>query len=138
MEANAAAAGLGVLGVLLILLLIAISIASLICFVMVLVKMFQNNQAGLGIICILLTLCTGIGPLVAFVVGWIKAAEWNIRRLMTAWTVLFIGSILLSVVAWLFVVAAFVATYQEQLREVSPEAPDVQIENVPAVSGQGN
>jgi hypothetical protein len=40
-------------------------ITSLVCFVMVLVKMFQNGKTGLGIACIVLVFCCGIGGLIA-------------------------------------------------------------------------
>jgi hypothetical protein len=76
-----------------------ISIASLVCYILVLVKMFQNGQTGLGIACILLTCVCGIGALIAFIYGWIKSGEWGIRNVMIAWTVLIIASIVLSIVA---------------------------------------
>lgn len=69
------------------LLAIALSIVSLVCFILVLVQMFKRDQANLGIICIVLTLCTGVGPLVAFIYGWMKATEWNLKKVMTYWTV---------------------------------------------------
>jgi hypothetical protein len=61
-------------------------LGSLICFILVLVKMFQTGNMGLGIACIVLT-CCGIGPLIAFIYGWVKARDWNIMNLMIAWTV---------------------------------------------------
>src|SRR5262245_14011529 len=62
-------------------------IVSLICFILVLVQMFQRGQTGLGIVTLLLALCTGVGGLIAFVYGWIKATEWNLKNVMLAWTV---------------------------------------------------
>ena len=61
-------------------------IISLVCFIIVLVKMFQNGKTGLGILCIVLV-CCGVGELVAFIYGWIKAADWNIRNVMIAFTI---------------------------------------------------
>ena len=72
-------------------------VGSLVCFILVLVKMFQNGQTGLGIVCIVLTFCCGIGPLIAFIYGWVKAGEWRITNLMTIWTVFFVLSILSGV-----------------------------------------
>ena len=62
-------------------------IISLVCFVMVVVQMFQRGQTGLGIACILLLFCFGIGALIAFIYGWTKAGQWGITKLMTIWTV---------------------------------------------------
>jgi hypothetical protein len=64
-------------------------VGSFVCFVLVLVKIFQHNQTGLGIACIVLLFCCGIGGLIAFIYGWVKAGEWRITNLMTVWTVFF-------------------------------------------------
>jgi hypothetical protein len=58
----------------------------LVCFILVLVKMFQHGQTVLGIVCIVLCFCV-VGQLIAFINGWMKSAEWNIRNIMIAWTV---------------------------------------------------
>ncbi len=60
---------------------------SLVCYIMVIVKMFQHGQTGLAIACILLLCVCGIGALIAFVYGWMKSGEWNIKNVMIAWTV---------------------------------------------------
>src|SRR5438094_10081132 len=41
-------------------------IGELVCYILVLIKMFQAGEQTMGIICIVLTLCCGIGGLVAF------------------------------------------------------------------------
>ncbi len=71
------------------------SIASLVCFILVIVKMFQNEQTGLAIACILLIWC--IGGLIAFVYGWINASAWGIQTIMMIWTVAMLGSIVLGI-----------------------------------------
>jgi hypothetical protein len=60
-------------------------LGSLVCFIMVLVQMFQRGQSTLGIVCAVLALC-GIGILIAFIYGWIKHREWGITNIMYAWT----------------------------------------------------
>jgi hypothetical protein len=62
-------------------------LVSIVCFVLVLIQMFQRGKAGLAIACIVLSLCCGLGGLIAFIYGWTKAREWNINNLMTVWTV---------------------------------------------------
>lgn len=80
------------------LLQIALSIVALVCYVLVLVKMFQNGQTGLGIACIVLLFCFGIGVLIAFIVGWVNAKKWNLMPVMLAWTGLIVVGILLNFV----------------------------------------
>ena len=69
------------------------SIGSLVCFVLVVVKMFQHNQTTLGVVCIVGVFCC-IGGLIAFVFGWMKSKEWNITNIMIIWTICFIISII--------------------------------------------
>jgi len=63
------------------------SLVSLICFILVLIQMFQRGATGMGIACIVLGFCCGLGGLIAFVYGWTKARPWNMNNLMTVWTV---------------------------------------------------
>jgi hypothetical protein len=65
----------------------AAGVVNIICFVIVLIQMFQRGATGLGITCIVLALCCGMGVLVAFVYGWMRARDWNITNLMTVWTI---------------------------------------------------
>jgi hypothetical protein len=62
-------------------------IISFVCYILVLVKMFQNGKTGLAIVCIVLFCVCGLGVLIAFIYGWVKSGEWNIRNIMLAWTV---------------------------------------------------
>ncbi len=77
-----------------------LGIASLVCFVLVLIKMFQSGEQTLGIVCIVLVLCFGIGFLVAFIFGWINATKWDIKNVMLIWTGAIIASLVLSVIAF--------------------------------------
>jgi hypothetical protein len=68
-----------------------IGIGCLVCFIIVLVKLFQENgilHGILGLICGLYT----------FIWGWINATRLNIKNIMLIWTLLIIVSIILSVV----------------------------------------
>ena len=78
---------------------IVVGLASLVFFVLVVIQMFKRDQSNLGIICIVLTFCTGIGPLIAFVYGWMKATEWDIKKIMTYWTICFVLQFVLIGVA---------------------------------------
>jgi hypothetical protein len=67
---------------------IAASIVSLVCWIMVLIKMFPAEGALKGILAI-------ICGLYAFIWGWMNAARFNLKTIMLIWTV----AILISVVA---------------------------------------
>jgi len=95
-----------ILAVLFLLLAGVCGIGSLVCFIMVLVKMFQNDQSTLGIVCIVLALCTGIGALIAFVVGWMNARAWNIQQVMLAWTGCIVGGFILWLVGFVIMAMA--------------------------------
>ena len=73
-----------------------VSIGSLVCFIMVLIKMFQSGQTGLGIACIVLVFCV-VGGLIAFIYGWMKADEWKIKNVMIAWSVCLVLGIIFGV-----------------------------------------
>jgi hypothetical protein len=73
-----------------------LGIISLVCWILVLIKMFQNGAIGPAIASIVLILC-GIGPLVALIYGWIKADEWGIRNIMLIWTVCILLSIVVGI-----------------------------------------
>ncbi len=77
-------------------------IVDLVCFILVVVKMFQNGRTGMGIACIVLVLCC-VGGLVAFIYGWINAKAWNITNIMTIWTI----SIIVNLIATAMNPAAF-------------------------------
>jgi hypothetical protein len=65
----------------------AAGLVSFICFIVVLIQMFQHGATGMGILCIVLGFCCGLGGVIAFIYGWMKAGEWHIVNLMTVWTV---------------------------------------------------
>ncbi|MFN4259494.1 MAG: hypothetical protein ACK4RK_09345 [Gemmataceae bacterium] len=65
-----------------------LGMVSLVCFVLVLTRMFHNDQTFLAILCIVLTFCmAGVGLLIAFVFGWLKAEEWRLRTVMLVWSI---------------------------------------------------
>jgi hypothetical protein len=64
-------------------------IASLVCYILVIVQMFQRGQTGLAVACLVLLLC-GIGWLIAFIVGWMNANAWGIQKIMMIWTACFV------------------------------------------------
>jgi hypothetical protein len=76
-----------------------LGLATLVCFIMVLIQMFTHGKVGLGILSIVLLPCCGIGGLIVFITGWMNATPWGIKNLMIVYTVLIILYVLMSAVA---------------------------------------
>jgi hypothetical protein len=72
-------------------------IVSLVCYIMVIVQMFQRGKTGLGIACLVLLLLCGLGGLIAFIVGWVNVKEWGIKNIMMIWTGAIVVNLLSSV-----------------------------------------
>lgn len=66
-------------------------VGSLICWIMVLIKMFPAEGALKGILAI-------ICSLYAFIWGWINAARFNLRNVMLAWTVCIVLAVIGGVI----------------------------------------
>lgn len=71
---------------------LAIAIASIVFWIMTLIKLFKNDQIVLGIIGI-------ICPIVAFVMGWVKANEYDHKQIMIYWTICVVAGIVLNVIS---------------------------------------
>ena len=67
------------------------SIASFICFIIVLIKQFQQGSVVHGIIVII---TCGIWT---FIWGWMNAGRLNIKNIMMIWTLLIVLGIILNV-----------------------------------------
>jgi len=74
---------LGILGVIL-------WIGCVVCFVIVLIKLFQENGVLHGILGLICSLYT-------FIWGWMNATRLGIRNIMMIWTLLLILSIIINV-----------------------------------------
>jgi hypothetical protein len=70
-------------------------VASLVCFIIVLVRMFQSGNTGLGIATIILGFCCYIGGIIAFVWGWMNAPRLGLQKVMLVWTIAWVVKIAL-------------------------------------------
>jgi hypothetical protein len=73
-------------------------LGGLICFILVLVQMFQRGETTMGVLCIVLFFCCGLGYLIAFIYGWIKSGQWGIQNIMLVWTGCFVLGIIGGVI----------------------------------------
>ena len=68
-------------------------LAGFICFIMVLIKMFQRAGAGLGIVGII---TCGIAT---YIWGWMKSKELALTKIMLIWTAAIVLSVITNVIA---------------------------------------
>ena len=73
------------------LLAMVVGLGSLVCLIIVVIKLFQNEGALKGILGIICGLYT-------FIWGWMNAARLGIRNIMLIWTALIILGIILNVI----------------------------------------
>jgi len=66
-----------------------VGLGSLICFIVVLIKLFQNEGALKGILGLICALYT-------FIWGWMNANKLGIRNIMLIWTILCIVQLVLN------------------------------------------
>ncbi len=81
------------------LLLVLCFLGSLVCFILVMIQMFQRGKTGLAIASIVLSFCCCIGQLIALVYGWMNAKAWGIENIMVAYTACFVGYIVVYIIA---------------------------------------
>jgi hypothetical protein len=74
-------------------LLAAFFFISPVCYIIVLVRMFQNGDGKLGAICIVLTIFCGIGPLLGLIIGWMNAKDYGVETVMLIWTTAILAGI---------------------------------------------
>jgi hypothetical protein len=72
---------------------ILVAVVSLICWIMVLIKMFPAEGVVKGILAI-------ICGLYAFIWGWMNASKFNLKNIMLIWTVAILVSIVLNVMGF--------------------------------------
>lgn len=84
---------------LMMILMVAAMVVSLICWIMILVKIFKEN-IGLGILGI-------ICSLFAFIYGWVRVQEYQAKNIMLIWTI-----------AWIVTIVAQALGAGEIIREV--------------------
>jgi hypothetical protein len=66
-----------------------VALGCLVCFIIVLIKMFQNEGALKGILGL-------ICSLYAFIWGWMNATKLGIKNIMMIWTLLIIVAVILN------------------------------------------
>ncbi len=74
-----------------------LGLVNLVCFVVILVKMFYYQDFGLALISLLLTVCSGVGVLVAFIGGWVYVVKYDALRLMGFWSLISFAQLLFGV-----------------------------------------
>ncbi len=76
----------------LLILSVIVGLASLVCWIMVLIKMFSAEGALKGILGI-------ICGLYAFIWGWMNSSRFNLKSVMIVWSICIVVSIILNAIA---------------------------------------
>ena len=84
-----------------------LGLGSLVCWILVLIKMFPAEGALKGILAIITC------GLYAFVWGWMKNAEHNLKKVMIVWTVIAVLNIIVAIL--IQVAAGVLANVSEAL-----------------------
>ena len=67
------------------------SIGAVVCFVLILIKMFQSGDQTYGIITIVTIFC-GVGAFVALILGWMNVGKYNNLMVMIIYTLCLLGA----------------------------------------------
>lgn len=97
--------------ILLQVLLVITAIVSIVCWIMVLIKIFKEN-VGLGILGL-------ICGLFAFIYGWVKVKEYAIKKVMIIWSIVFVISLILNALG----AGAAFSQFMQQMQETAPAGP---------------
>ena len=72
------------------------SVVILVCYIMTVVKMFQNQDTTYGILSLVLLPC-GIGALLALIRAWQMKEEWDMANIVNIWLAAIVINILLNI-----------------------------------------
>lgn len=76
-----------------------VGLGVLVCYIIMLIKMFQRGATVPAVFSIVLLCCGGIGIFIPLIYGWMKASEWNINKnLLYAYTGLLVLDLILIAV----------------------------------------
>ena len=88
-----------------------VGLGSLVCYILVVIKMFQKQATTPAIVSLVGLIACGLGVLFAFVYGWTKASAWNIQNIMIAWSICIVVSLGINVATF--------STTMEQMRQAA-------------------
>jgi hypothetical protein len=74
-------------------------IGILVCWILVIVQAFRNDDTSWGIFLIITSLFCGFGGLLTYIAGWLSANRWGTAGIMILWTILLF--------VWFFPIAFF-------------------------------
>lgn len=98
-----------------------LSLVALVCAIMVVVKMFQNNQTGLGIGTIVGLFVCGFGYILALIFGWKNKEEWSLQKVMPIFTVSLILGIVLTGAGYSMLLPKLMKDIQQQQMQMQQQ-----------------
>ncbi len=76
-------------------------LAALVCYIIIIVRMFQNGDTTLGIIGLVGLICC-IGYVITYVMGWVNSTKYRSMPIMPIWTACFIVAVICGLVSGAF------------------------------------
>jgi peptidoglycan/LPS O-acetylase OafA/YrhL len=107
---------MSVVGIILVLLGSLLSLVAFVCAIIVVVKMFQENQTGLGVATVVGLFICGFGYILALVYGWKNKVAWKLETIMPIFTGSLVLSFVLFVPGYVMLVASMAGDIQTQMR----------------------
>ena len=95
-----------------------------VCFIMVVIKMFQNNQTGLGIGSIIGIFVCGIGYIIALIFGWKNKEAWGLQKVMPIFTGSFILCFVLYGAGYAILLPKLATQIQQEMERQKANMPN--------------
>ncbi len=93
-----------------------LSLVAFVCAILIIVKMFQNNQTGVGVATIIGLFICGFGYILALVYGWQNKVAWKLQTVMPIFTASFVLGLVLFIPGYGMLVASMMKDVQQQIQ----------------------
>jgi NhaP-type Na+/H+ or K+/H+ antiporter len=99
-------------------------LVALVCCIMVIVKMFQNNLTGLGIGSIVGIFVCGIGYILTLVFGWKNKDAWGLEKVMPIYTISLILCFILYGAGYAILIPKLANQVQQEMERQKANMPN--------------
>ena len=97
-----------------------LNLVALVCAILVIVKMFQNNQTGIGVASIIGLFVCGFGYILALVYGWQNKVAWKLESVMPIFTGSIVLGMLLFFSGYGMLVSSMMKDFQQMQNQQMP------------------
>ena len=101
-----------------------LSLVALVCCILVIVKMFQNQMTGIGIVSIVGIFFCGIGYILTLIYGWQNKVAWGLQKVMPIYTICLVAGIIFYGIGYGMMLPKMMKQIQEQQEQMQQRATD--------------